>query len=51
MRAKQAGLTVAASMVTNRLCRDWGLTSCRYVLGPAIAESQIALGPHAKLIA
>jgi len=50
-RAKQAGLTVATSMISHRLHRDWGLTSCRYVLGPAIAEAQTILGPHAKFIA
>lgn len=50
-RAKQAGLTVATSMISHRLHRDWGLTSCRYVLGPAIAEAQTVLGPHAKFIA
>jgi CheY-like chemotaxis protein len=51
MRAKQAGLTVAASMVSHRLHRDWGLTSSRYVLGPAIAAPQVALGPNVKFIA
>ncbi len=51
MRAKQAGLTIATSMVRNRLYRDWGLTTCRYALGPAIAEPLTTLGPHAKFIA
>lgn len=51
MRAKQAGLTIATSMIGHRLFRDWGLTSCRYVLGPAIAEPLITLGPGAKFIA
>ncbi len=50
-RAKQAGLTIAASMISHSLHRDWGLTSCRYVLGPAIAESLTTLGPGAKFIA
>lgn len=49
-RAKQAGLTIAASMLTHRLHRDWGLTSCRYVFGPAIAEPLTTLGPAAKFI-
>jgi CheY-like chemotaxis protein len=51
MRAKQAGLTVAASMICHRLFRDWGLISCSYVLGPEIAVPQTMLGPNAKFIA
>jgi hypothetical protein len=50
-RAKQAGLPLATSMVCNRLLRDWGLTSCRYVVGPAVVLPQKTLGPHAKFIA
>jgi len=50
-RAKQAGLTIATAMISHRLHRDWGLTSCRYVLGPAIAAPLTTLGPGAKFIA
>ena len=49
-RAKQAGLNLVASMVCHTGQRDWGLASCQYVLGPAIALPQMALGPHAKFI-
>lgn len=50
-RAKQAGLTLASSMIRGSLLRDWGLASCRYVFGPAIAQPQAVLGPFAKFIA
>ena len=49
--AKQSGLTLVASMVRNRPFRDWGLTSCRYVSGAAIALVQPHLNPGAKFIA
>lgn len=49
-RAKQTGLTIAATMVGHPLLRDWGLMSCRYVQGPAIAAPQGTLNPHAKFI-
>jgi hypothetical protein len=49
--AKQSGLTLAASMTSNRPFRDWGLISCRYVSGPAIACAQPNLNPGAKFIA
>ena len=49
--AKQSGLTLAATMTRNRPFRDWGLTSCRYVLGPAVALAQPKLNPGAKFIA
>jgi CheY-like chemotaxis protein len=48
--AKQSGLTMAASLVRDRAFRDWGLTSCRYVSGPAIALAQMNLCAGAKLI-
>jgi CheY-like chemotaxis protein len=51
MLAKQAGLTLAASLTRNRPFRDWGLTSCRYVMGPAVALAQPSLNPGAKFIA
>jgi CheY-like chemotaxis protein len=49
--AKQSGLTLAASMTRNRPFRDWGLTSCRYISGPAVALAQPSLNPGAKFIA
>ena len=49
--AKQSGLTLVASMIRNRPFRDWGLTSCRYVSGVAIALVQPNLSPAAKFIA
>jgi CheY-like chemotaxis protein len=49
--AKQSGLLLAASMISSRPFRDWGLTSCRYVSGAAIACAQPSLAPSAKFIA
>lgn len=49
--AKQSGLTLVAAMIHNRPFRDWGLTSCRYVSGPAIAAAQPQLSPGAKFLA
>jgi hypothetical protein len=48
--AKQSGLITAASLVRDRPFRDWGLTSCRYVSGPAIAIAQMNLCAGAKFI-
>jgi CheY-like chemotaxis protein len=49
--AKQSGLTLVASMINNRPFRDWGLTSCRYVSGVAVALVQPSLSPAAKFVA
>ena len=48
--AKRHGLVMGVSVVRSHQFRDWGLTFCRYVSGPAIALAQTRLCSGAKLI-